>query len=81
MTQLEKVDKKWRGDMKSTNTGPNIYKTKKSPYPARIAVFPKQSASQALAHKIPGRHVRVCTDQAQKGKPEEESVCYKNACM
>ena len=59
MTQLEKVDKKWRGDMKRTNTGPNIYKTEKAPYPARIAVFPKQSASQALAHKRPGRHVRV----------------------
>ena len=45
--------------MKRTNTGPNIYKTEKAPYPTRIAVFPKQSASQALGHKKPGRHVRV----------------------
>ena len=27
--------------------------------PEYIAVFPKQSASQALGHKKPGRHVRV----------------------
>ena len=80
MTQLEKVDKKWRGDMKRTNTVSNIYKTEKAPYPARIAVFPKQSASQALGHKKTWK-TRESTDRAQKGKPEEESVCYKNACM
>lgn len=48
--------------MKRTNTGPNIHKTGKALYPARIAVFPKQSASLALGvlgHKRPGRHVRV----------------------
>ena len=56
MTQLEKVDKKWRGDPKRTYTGRNIYKSEKAPYPVRIAVFPKQSASHALG---PKRHVRV----------------------
>ena len=25
--------------------------------------------------------LKQSTDRVQKGKPEEESVCYKNACM